>query len=223
MSEIMTLKDVADYLRINERTVAKLAQEGQIPGLKVASQWRFSKEAIDGWFAARTRHAAVREHEIPRPEISRLLRQDTIKMELSGRTREGVLAEMAGIVTATGVVTSGQKLLEALRERERLCSTGVGRGIALLHPRHVIADVVSETIMAFGRSSRGVDFNAVDGKPVHFFFLDCATSERLHLTVLARLSRLLADDEFLKLLANAKEAGEVITAVRKTEGRIVAS
>ena len=51
MAEIMTLKDLAEYLRMNERTVAKLVQEGKVPGLKVASQWRFSREAIDSWFA----------------------------------------------------------------------------------------------------------------------------------------------------------------------------
>lgn len=224
MPEIMTLKDVAEYLRVNERTVAKMAQEGRIPSTKVASQWRFSKEAIDDWFVDRMRLAGTAiGNGAPRFELAKLLRSDLVKLELESRSKDAVLEEMSALLTQGRVVTSRKRLLKVLRERERLCSTGVGRGTAFLHPRKVIPELVSEPALAFGRSSQGIEFDAVDGKPVHFFFLDCATSERMHLSILARLSRILADDKILLKLTKAGRADEVVAALEAAEGRLVAS
>ncbi|MHC4713673.1 MAG: helix-turn-helix domain-containing protein, partial [Planctomycetota bacterium] len=144
MPEILTLKDVARYLRINERTVAKLAHEGKIPSFKVASQWRFSKEAIDGWFAAQMQQfPGAGEIELPKPELSGLLSPEAVTLELSSRSKAEVLVEMAGLLAEGGFITDVQRLLEALSARERLCSTGIGRGLAFLHPRRVLNEGVS--------------------------------------------------------------------------------
>jgi len=218
----MTLKDVAGYLRMNERTIAKLAQEGRLPGFKVASQWRFSKESIDSWLGREMRTGAVATETAARPpKVAALLAADAIVLYLKSRTKDGILTEMTNVLVQAGRITSGPVLLAALREREKLCSTGVGRGIAFLHPRHVISDIAREPVLAFGRSLEGVDFDAVDGARVHFFFLDCAPSDGLHLAMLARLSRLLADDSFLERLRRMQSSEEVIDAVRDAETRLV--
>lgn len=222
MPEIMTLKDVAEYLRINERTVAKLANEGKIPSMKVASQWRFSREAIDAWLTSQMRPAKGTQTEPPRVHLADLMRPDAVRLSLSSTTKEGVLHEMTDLLADAGIIKSPKRLLDVLLERERLCSTGIGRGMAFLHPRRVMADMVGEPVLAFGRSERGVDFDAVDGEPVHCFFLDCATSDRMHLAVLARLSRILADDGLLEQLEAAGDAGAVIEAVAAAEERIIA-
>jgi len=222
MAEIMTLKDVAGYLRMNERTIAKLAQEGRLPGFKVASQWRFSKESIDSWLGREMRTGAVATETAARPpKVAALLAADAIVLYLKSRTKDGILTEMTNVLVQAGRITSGPVLLAALREREKLCSTGVGRGIAFLHPRHVISDIAREPVLAFGRSLEGVDFDAVDAARVHFFFLDCAPSDGLHLAMLARLSRLLADDSFLERLRRMQSSEEVIDAVRDAETRLV--
>jgi len=222
MAEIMTLKDLAEYLRMNERTVSKLAQEGRIPGFKVASQWRFSKEAIDAWFAAQMQTAgAVQDGAVERPRVSGLLAPEAINLGLASRTKDGVLSEMTEMLVKAKRITSGSALLSALREREKLCSTGVGRGIALLHPRHAVSDIAKEPVLGFGRSVEGVDFDAVDGEKVHMFFIDCATSDRVHLALLARLSRLLADEVLLERLRSASTADDVMEAIRDAEKRLV--
>ena len=221
MPEIMTLKDVAEYLRINERTVAKLANEGKIPSMKVASQWRFSKEAIDGWLTSQMRSARGTQADPPPVHLANLMRGDAVTLSLASTTKEGVLHEMTDLLLAAGIVKSAKRLLDVLLDRERLCSTGIGRGAAFLHPRRVISDLVGEPVLAFGRSEGGVEFDAVDGQPVHFFFLDCATSERMHLVVLVRLSRILADDGLIERLRDAGEARGVIEAVAAAEERII--
>ena len=221
MAEIMTLKDLAEYLRMNERTIAKLAQDGKIPGLKVASQWRFSKESIDNWFA-REMHSASTSgtFDEKRARIADLLAPESITMELKNHTKDGILSEMTDMLVHAGRVASGPTLLTALRDREKLCSTGIGRGISFLHPRHVITDIAKEPVLAFGRSAKGVDFDAVDGEKVHFFFLDCAPSERMHLAMLARLARLLADDNLLEKLRAAATPEDAIRVIRQAENAL---
>ncbi len=222
MPEIMTLKDVAEYLRINERTVAKLAAEGRIPSMKVASQWRFSREAIDGWLASQMHPAGAGDTEALSVQLARLMRAEAIRLSLASTTREGVLHEITDFLSQAGIIKSAKRLFDALIERERLCSTGIGKGAAFLHPRRVMADLVVEPVLAFARSDGGVDFDAVDGMPVRFFFLDCATSDRMHLLVLARLSRILADDDFVRMLESAEDPVQVINAVALVEDRTIA-
>jgi PTS system nitrogen regulatory IIA component len=219
---IMTLKDLAEYLRMNERTIAKLAQEGKIPGFKIASQWRFIKEAVDSWFSQQMQQTVTTEvAAAEKPKIASLLVNDAIMLDLKSRTKDGVLVEMTEMLAARGRVSSQATLLAALRERERLCSTGIGRGIAFLHPRHVVADIAKESVLAFARSEAGVDFDSVDGQKVHLFFLDLAPTERSHLAMLARLSRLLADESLVTRLTQAKVPDDVIGAVREAENRLV--
>ncbi len=114
------------YLRMNERTVAKLVQEGKVPGFKVASQWRFSREAIDAWFAGQMQRTAQGD-DLARPQIAALLAPEVVNLGLKSHTKDGVLVEMTDMLVDAGRVTSGSLLLTALRERERLCSTGIGR------------------------------------------------------------------------------------------------
>lgn len=222
MPMIMTLKDLAEYLRMNERTIAKLAQEGKIPGFKIASQWRFIKEAVDSWFSQQMQQTVTTEvAAAEKPKIASLLVNDAIMLDLKSRTKDGVLVEMTEMLAARGRVSSQATLLAALRERERLCSTGIGRGIAFLHPRHVVADIAKESVLAFARSEAGVDFDSVDGQKVHLFFLDLAPTERSHLAMLARLSRLLADESLVTRLTQAKAPDDVTGAVREAENRLV--
>jgi excisionase family DNA binding protein len=219
----MTLKDVADYLRMNERTIAKLAQDGTIPGFKIASQWRFLKESIDGWFAQQIHRSGQSEASSGKPKIAALAAAETMILELKSRTKEGVLAEMTDMLVAGGRVSSGALLLAALKERERLCSTGIGRGIAFIHPRRVITEGLREPVLAFGRSSEGIDFDAVDGQKVNLFFLDLAPTERQHLAVLAKLSRLLAEEKLVEGLRRAVTTTEVMEMIRQSESRLAES
>lgn len=221
MAEIMTLKDLADYLRMNERTIAKLVQEGVIPGLKVASQWRFTREAIDNWFAGQLQQRGQASEEVVKPVVWSLLSAGAIDLHLKSRTKDGILVEMVDKLASAGRINGTQALVTALRDRERLCSTGIGRGIAFLHPRHVISEVVKEPVLGFGRSDAGIDFQAVDGEPVRLFFLDCAPSERMHLAVLARLSRILADQKLLERLLTVEKAEEAVEAIRQAESSLV--
>lgn len=139
--------------------------------------------------------------------IADILDKDSIIEELSSRDKEGVLRELVSLLAREGKIKDEAKALEVLFEREKLGSTGIGEGIAIPHGK--LADL-DRIICAFGRSKEGVDFDAVDGNPVHLVFLLLApeNSTTEHLKALARLSRLLKDPLFRKKLlkAEGKEA-----------------
>jgi mannitol/fructose-specific phosphotransferase system IIA component (Ntr-type) len=99
-------------------------------------------------------------------ELREFFSVDAVQLELKGATKDDVLAELIGLLGLDE--KNEQMLFKMLKRRENLGSTGIGRGIAIPHTRSV---VVQKLRVAFGRKRDGVEFKAIDGKPVHFFFL----------------------------------------------------
>ena len=132
-----------------------------------------------------------------------VLKEETIISELNATDKKGVLEELAGSVAqASGV--DQEEMVRVLLERERLGSTGIGDGIAIPHGK---LKSLESLLVGFGRSHKGVDFEAIDGKPAHIFFLLLApeNSTGAHLRMLARLSRLLKDSTFRQRLMTAAD------------------
>lgn len=137
-------------------------------------------------------------------KITDMLDESCVIEELKAKDKEGVLREMVSMLAKGGKLRDEAQALEVLFEREKLGSTGIGDGIAIPHGKLPDLDSV---VCAFGRSRKGIDFEAVDGKPVHLFFLLLApeNSASEHLKALARLSRLLKDPLFRKRLLEAED------------------
>ena len=93
---------------------------------------------------------------------------DSIVPELKGRTKKQVLEELIDAVKQNKPTIDRDRLMKVLLERERLGSTGIGDGIAIPHGK--LRDI-DDLVLSFGRSSEGIDFESMDGKPVHLFFL----------------------------------------------------
>lgn len=99
-------------------------------------------------------------------ELREFFSEDAVKLELAGSTKDDVLKELIGLLSLDE--KNEQMLFKMLKRRENLGSTGIGRGIAIPHCRSL---VVQKLRVAFGRKREGLDFNAIDDKPVHFLFL----------------------------------------------------
>lgn len=99
-------------------------------------------------------------------ELREFFSEDAVKLELDGETKDEVLKELIALLRLDD--KSEGMLFKMLKRRENLGSTGIGRGIAIPHCRSL---VVSKLRVAFGRKPGGVDFRAIDEKPVNFFFL----------------------------------------------------
>jgi len=141
-------------------------------------------------------------------KITEILGHDAVVEELRSDTKEGVLEELASIIVRVSGSPLKEQLVRALAEREELGSTGIGDGVAIPHGK--LKDV-KVMMAAFGRSSRGVDFQAIDGKPVHIFFMLVAPEEMAgpHLKALARISRLLKGPSRRKAFLEAKSREDI--------------
>ncbi|RLA80511.1 MAG: PTS sugar transporter subunit IIA [Deltaproteobacteria bacterium] len=141
-------------------------------------------------------------------KIVEILDEGAIVEEISSRDKKGVLEELVGVLVKEGRVPDGKEAIQVLLEREKLGSTGIGEGIAIPHGK--LPDL-KNVVCAFGRSRSGIDFEAVDNRPVHLFFLLLApeNSAGEHLKALARISRLLKDNHFRQRLLEAKDKKEI--------------
>lgn len=149
--------------------------------------------------------------------LSSYLSPEAVEPSLRAGDRQGVLTELAALLRKTGSVPAGTDLVTILENREELGSTGIGRGAAIPHVRLKNLDRIR---IAVGRSSAGIDFNAIDGEPVRLFFLLVAPENATgdHLKALARISRLLRQDDVRKALMAASDgAGMLDVIVREDE------
>ena len=141
--------------------------------------------------------------------LSELLSPATINLELKSRDRDAVLDELVEQIPQLSDQPQGrQTLLRALREREQLHSTGIGDGIALPHARNALVGLVDRSIIVFGRHPNGIPYGAIDSVPARLFFLLVAPTVTQHLSILARLSRLLHDPKLRQELLMADRAGK---------------
>lgn len=141
-----------------------------------------------------------------------VLKPADVIMDLQATNGEEVLAELADKLVQGSPAVSREALLQLLMDREGLGSTGIGDGIAIPHCK---LPELAEPVLVFGRSSGGVDFRAIDGRPVYLFFLLAAPegAAGIHLKLLARLSRLLKDSAVRVRLMTAGTPEEIVAIV----------
>lgn len=153
--------------------------------------------------------------------LSALLSPATIKLNLTGSQRDEVLQELvAQLPELANRPDARQTLLQALREREQLHSTGIGSGIALPHARHALAGVVDHAVIVFGRHHKGIAYGAVDGVPARLFFMLVAPTVQQHLAILARISRLLRDVKLRDNLLITDRPEQAIALIRDAESKM---
>ncbi len=145
-------------------------------------------------------------------KILEALHKDAILTHLTSQDKNGIIHELAAPVARIAGVEF-QELVRVLTERERLGSTGIGMGIAIPHGK---INGIDSLVMGFGLHRKGVDFDTLDRRPAHLFFL-LLTPESctgLHLKALARIARMLKDEMFKNKLLQAKTPEEVIAIIQ---------
>jgi nitrogen PTS system EIIA component len=151
-------------------------------------------------------------------KIMDFLCSKAITTDLKAVDKNGVLKELTDLLVSGGVMQDTKEIVKALQDRELLGSTGIGHGVAIPHGKCLS---VKKLTGAFGISSKGVRFDALDGEPVYIFFLLVAPEESSgpHLKALARISRLLRDKFFRDSLTHCKTAEEMLRIVQQQDER----
>ena len=150
--------------------------------------------------------------------IAEFLREDLIVPDLTATDKTGVLGELCAALARAHPQLSQRPLTEALLEREKLGSTGIGEGVAIPHGK---LPGIPGLLAAFGRKKAGVDFASIDGKPTQLFFVLFApeNSAGLHLKALARISRLFKQPSFRQSILDAGGAAEIFRLVSEEDAK----
>ena len=145
-----------------------------------------------------------------------ILSADSTLVDLKGEAKVDIIAELVDTLAVGDAISDRDKVLQAVLEREKIMSTGIGDGIAIPHGK---SDAVEKLVAALGTQRRGVDFEALDGEPAYVFFLlvSPANVSGPHIKALARISRLLKNDDFKKKLIAAETAAEIIEIIETEE------
>jgi excisionase family DNA binding protein len=213
---LLTVREIAEYMQMNERTILKLVNSGSLPGAKIASQWRFKKSVIDTWLADQM-GASDREEEVDLDKVpdgfamplNDILEESGIIADMHAKDRAVAIEELVACAFHNGWVGDKPWFIGAIVERESLAPTAVEGGVAFLHTRARNARKISRPFIVCGRSYHGVDFGAEDGKPTYLFFLLGLKHDKLHLPILGRLARILRDTAVVTKLRAAPTAGRI--------------
>ena len=148
-------------------------------------------------------------------KILEVLQKEAILEDLVSTDKKGILEELVAPVAKVANV-SEDGLVKVLLERERLGSTGIGGGVGIPHGK---LKNLENIVLGFGLSRNGVDFESMDGKPTHIFFLLVTpeNSTGLHLKMLARISRLLKDESFKERLISASSQEEILSIIQEED------
>ncbi len=224
--ETMDIEQLAAYLSRDVREVGRLASRGTIPGRRVGGEWRFARAEINHWIESRLHECTGEELaaiEGPsgedEPLLTGLLRESTLAVPLPASTKASALREMVKLAEQSWVVYDADAAVEAVVAREALGSTALPAGVALPHPHRPLGpEVLGESVVAFGKTGRGIPFGAPRGELTDLFFLVLCTDARTHIRVLARLARLLQKPgliDALRATGSAAEAYEMLTAAER--------
>ncbi len=137
--------------------------------------------------------------------LTQILQPTCVKVPLEGKEKNSVITELVDLLDTNGLIQDRQTVLDAVFTRERTRSTGIGSGIAIPHGK---CSAVRELVMALGLARDPIDFDSVDRKPVSLVILLVSPLDQTgpHIQALARISRLMLDEEFRKALENAASA-----------------
>jgi PTS system nitrogen regulatory IIA component len=215
-SKDFDINSLAVYLHLTPQQVGRMADRGKLPGRKVAGQWRFAEAEIHHWLEERIggsdeEQLVQMESVLDGPQqevisIAKMLPLEAIAVPLLAKTRGSVIGRMCELAAGTGLLWDAERMARAVRERENLHPTALDIGVALLHPRRPMPNLLAEPFLTLGRTYQGIPFGGARGGLTDIFFLLLSTDDRGHLRMLARLSRLLGDTTTLEGLRCCEDA-----------------
>ena len=148
--------------------------------------------------------------------LTQILQLNCVKVPLEGKDKESVITELVELLDSNGLLLDKTVVSDAVFTRERTRSTGIGSGIAIPHGK---CKAVKELVMALGLAREPIDFESVDGKPVKIIILLVSPADQTgpHIQALARISRLLLDEQFKNSIEGATSSEQVFELLSKKE------
>lgn len=219
----LSVTDVAQLLSISEKTVYRWIQQGRLPAYRLGQQFRFNRSELLEWATAQRVPLSPElfaEPEVePAPSLTEALRAGGVLYRVSGDDKRAVLRSAVDALRLPDDVDR-DVLLAVLIARESLGSTGIGDGIAVPHVRNPIVLHLTKPSVTLCFLDRPVDFDALDGQPVHALFILTTPTVQTHLHLLSRLAWVLREPEIREALVDQPTRERVFELFAAAEGRL---
>ncbi|MDR3248912.1 MAG: PTS sugar transporter subunit IIA [Treponema sp.] len=205
--DILTIEEVAKYLRVSERTVYEWAQKGEIPAGKIGTVWRFKKSEVERWVNDRLQVSRL-SHQAASVPVDRILSPDRI-IFLNHSAKRDALITLSENLAASPQIKNRQELTAEILKRDELMSTAIGRGIAIPHVR---LSSVTDLVVSVGVSRADIiDFQTLDDEPVRLVIMIAAAYNQhaYYLQALSFFSARLKNTHLRHAVLDAQEPLEV--------------
>jgi fructose-specific phosphotransferase system IIA component len=149
-------------------------------------------------------------------KITSILTEDLIKVNIPGDTKEDVINAIIDLAAQSQKIKDIEKVRQAIFEREKIMSTGVGKGFAIPHGK---TDAVTDIVAAFGVTQNAIDYQSLDHEPVRLLFLLIGKDSLVgaHIKLLSRISRLMNKEELRTKLLHAGSSAEILAVLKEEE------
>ena len=217
-----SVKDAAKLLHVSEKTIYRWIKQEIIPVYTVNEQFRFNRAELLEWAISHRKSIssdAFYEEEttgFPLPSLKESLETGGVAYRLEGETKKEVLANLVAELRLPDEVDRDY-LLKVLLAREELCSTAIGNGFAIPHPRNPVLLHVTKPSVTLAFLEDPVDYYALDGDPVHTLFCLITPTVRAHLHLLSKLSFALRSREFQEVLKQQASRKEIFSTLSRVK------
>jgi len=232
---MFNLAEAAEYLHLTEDKVAELARRGEIPCQRQGTRLVFRHNEIDEWASRRVlefsgeslsdfhRRSTAKYHDLSRDAaiIPALMKPEWIAPGMACRTKASVIHEMVDLADRTGLLCYRDELRDSLVEREKLCTTALAGGLALLHPRNHEPYMFEDSFVVAGKTVGQVPFGSPDRSTTDIFFLICSQDDRIHLHVLARLCMMCHQTSLLLEMRGTDDPAELHAILVASEQQVI--
>ena len=220
------VKEAANLLNISEKSVYRWINQGFLPAYRVNDQYRFNRAELLEWATSRKINVSPdifnepTSSGVPIPSLMESIQSGGIFYRIEGDTKGSVLKSVVEHMRLPDGVDR-EFLFRVMLAREELASTGIGDGIAIPHVRNPVVLHVSQPIISLCFLETPVEYEALDGKPVHALFGIISPTLRAHLHLLSRLSFALRDEGFKSAITRQARREEILGEVARIEKTFV--
>jgi excisionase family DNA binding protein len=213
-AKFLTLRQAANFLKVTDSVINEMIKSNVFKAVKKGNTYKIEKDEIEEWLAnlneTETKELALHKAAC---RFSDYFKAKYIFLDFEATNKFEAVAEMSKKAKDLKIVRDHRWLYQVVIAREELVSTAVGKGVALLHPRHHHPSKIKTPAIIFGRSREEIDFDALDNEPVNLFFMLLLHDDVQHLFSISYISKFLLHDENLDILRNAKTNKEIMQAL----------
>ena len=217
IKDYLTIRQTANFLKVTDSVIKEMIKSKVFKASRKGNTYQIERAEVEEWLAN------LNEREIEQLALKRSVcrfsdyfKPKYVYLDFEADNKYEAIAEMSKRAKDLKIVKDHRWLYQVVVAREELVSTAIGKGVALLHPRHLHPSKIKKPSIIFGRSAKNIEFDAIDNLPVRLFFMLLLHDDVQHLFSISYISKLLMNEEILQTLRKASSTDEIEKTLTKS-------